>query len=225
MVQKYYHTTSIAKKFKKQPRDWLKTAETNDYIKALSLKINLNKDELVIVRQGGKPQEQGTWIHKKLIIVFARWLSPDFTVWCDIQIEEILQNGNKIIPKRTDLISVSDSELDRELKTLDFMLNRIQFSEKEKIEFINQTLEKINFQTLKNPHLKKREQVFTLTDLLKEFQIQIRTSDFNKKLQSFGIIERLGSGWILVDMKFGENRDFQDGKNHRYYRSGTDLKM
>jgi len=32
-------------------------------------------------------------------------------------------------------------------------------------------------------------------------------------------IERFGNGWILLDMRFGENRNFQEGKNHRYYKS------
>ena len=120
---------------------------------------------------------------------------------------------------RDDLISVSQSELDKELQTLDFLLNRVHFSEKEKIEFINKTLEKINFQTLENPHLLKHEPVFTLTQLLKDFGINIRTADFNRKLESYGIIQRFGNGWILLDMKFGENRYFKDGKNHRYYKS------
>jgi prophage antirepressor-like protein len=120
---------------------------------------------------------------------------------------------------RDDLISVSDSELDRELKALDFLLSRVHFSEKEKIEFINKTLEKINFQTLENPHLLKHEPVFTLTQLLKDFGIDIRTADFNRKLESFGVIQRFGNGWILLDMKFGENRHFKEGTNHRYYKS------
>jgi len=120
--------------------------------------------------------------------------------------------------KPKNLISVSTEDMRKEFEALDFLLNKIQFSEKEKIEFINQTLEKINFQTLKNPHIKKREAVFTLTQLLAEFQISISTKDFNLKLESFGIIERFGSGWILLEMRFGENRETQNGKNHRYYK-------
>jgi phage regulator Rha-like protein len=121
--------------------------------------------------------------------------------------------------KQINLISVSDSELDRELKALKFVLDNFNLSEKEKISYTNIFFERTNIPTLKNPYLKKHEQVFTLTELLKEFQIPIRTSDFNKKLQSFGIIERFGNGWILLDMKFGENRDFQDSTNPRYYKS------
>ena len=44
-----------------------------------------------------------------------------------------LQISEPKLEKRTDLISVSQSELDKELQTLDFMLNKIQFSEKKKL--------------------------------------------------------------------------------------------
>jgi len=132
-----------------------------------------------------------------------------------------LQNSEPVLESksRDDLISVSDSELDRELKALKFILDNFNLSEKEKIEVSNRVFEKINFETLENPHLRKQEQVFTLTVLLNDFGINMRTADFNKKLESFGIIERFGNGWILLDMKFGENRNFKEGKNHRYYRS------
>ncbi len=49
-------------------------------------------DSLVVIRKGGNPNEQGTWIHQSLIVAFARWLSPDFAVWCDMTIEEILKS-------------------------------------------------------------------------------------------------------------------------------------
>jgi len=121
--------------------------------------------------------------------------------------------------KRADLISVSDSELDRELKTLKFILDNVSLSEKEKISCINQTLEKINFQTLENPHLKKLEPVFSLTDLLKEFGISETANRFNLKFESFGIIERQNNGWQIVNMKYGRNLPASFGNNPKYYKS------
>ena len=50
--------------------------------------------------------------------------------------------------KPKNLISVSDSELDRELKILDYLLEKFSFSENEKRIFTNQVLERINFPTL-----------------------------------------------------------------------------
>jgi phage anti-repressor protein len=123
-------------------------------------------------------------------------------------------------PKPKNLISVSDQELDRELKALDFILGRMNFSEKDKIDFVNETLERINFPQIKNPYLRKLEPVFTVTELLKEFSIDIRPADFNKKLESFGVIQRSSSGnWELIDMRFGENRKFGNSIGPRYYRS------
>ncbi len=86
------NATIIAKRFNKQPRDWLKTQETKNYLDAFARKnICPQNCELVTIQQGGNPKEQGTWIHQKLIVAFARWLSSDFAVWCDMTIEEILK--------------------------------------------------------------------------------------------------------------------------------------
>jgi hypothetical protein len=88
----YINATKVAKQFGKKPETFLKTGQIKDYIEALKSATGIEK--IAIIQKGGKPDEQGTWIHKKLIIAFARWLSPDFAVWCDLQIEEILKSQN-----------------------------------------------------------------------------------------------------------------------------------
>ena len=56
-------------------------------------KILTEENQIVIVKKGNsKNFTQGTWLHSKLAIHFARWLNPKFAVWCDEQIE-ILLNG------------------------------------------------------------------------------------------------------------------------------------
>lgn len=49
----------------------------------------------LIVVKGDKfaVSERGTWLHPKLAIMFARWLSMDFEIWCDQKIEELLAKG------------------------------------------------------------------------------------------------------------------------------------
>jgi hypothetical protein len=37
------------------------------------------------VKRGGK--NQGTWLHPKLAVKFALWLSVDFEIWCDEQVD------------------------------------------------------------------------------------------------------------------------------------------
>lgn len=96
----YLNATQIAKHFDKRPNDYLILDQTKRYISALAEHLTVTRktvtkeNQLVIVKQGGKSYEQGTWLHPKLAIHFARWLSAEFAVWCDEQIEIIL-SGNK----------------------------------------------------------------------------------------------------------------------------------
>jgi predicted transcriptional regulator len=103
----FLNATKTAKQFptnkgnSKDLSEWLNSKSTKDYIKALQkyeTEIFGNGD-FIIVRKGGNPKEQGTWIHSKLTIHFARWLSSEFAVWCDLTIEEILQTGSYSLQK------------------------------------------------------------------------------------------------------------------------------
>ena len=95
----YLNATQIAAHFGKLPKDYLKTEQNQQYISALAeslserTKILTDENQLVIVKKGNsKNFTQGTWLHPKLAIHFARWLDPKFAVWCDEQIEALL-NG------------------------------------------------------------------------------------------------------------------------------------
>ncbi|HFA3656415.1 TPA: KilA-N domain-containing protein [Neisseria gonorrhoeae] len=93
----FLNATAIASHFGKLPKDYLKSEQTQQYISALAENLSVRRkilteaNQIVIVKRGGS--EQGTWLHPKLAIHFARWLNPKFAVWCDEQIE-ILLNGN-----------------------------------------------------------------------------------------------------------------------------------
>ncbi|EJF06795.1 KilA-N domain-containing protein, partial [Thiovulum sp. ES] len=92
------NATQTAKQFGKKPDNWLRNKDVQSYINALKeTRFSNMRNELVIVKQGGNAQQQGTWIHKKLIINFARWLDPYFAVWCDEVIEEII--SQRFAPK------------------------------------------------------------------------------------------------------------------------------
>lgn len=40
----------------------------------------------------------GTWAHPKLAVFFARWLSAEFSWWCDMQIDDILRGRSVAVP-------------------------------------------------------------------------------------------------------------------------------
>lgn len=74
--------------------NWKRSENTKRYIEALEKALRENHDtELIIVKQGGKADEQGTWIHEKLILNFARYLNVEFELWCDEQIATLLREG------------------------------------------------------------------------------------------------------------------------------------
>ena len=104
----YLNATQIAAHFGKLPKDYLKSEQTQQYISALAenlsvrRKILTEENQIVIVKRGGN--EQGTWLHPKLAIHFARWLNPKFAVWCDEQIEALLNkvsDGIKTVTAKT----------------------------------------------------------------------------------------------------------------------------
>lgn len=85
------NATEMAKPFGKRCNDFLSTKQTNELISSLSAKTGIPATDLVTVNQGGS--NQGTWLHEDLALIFAQWLSPDFYLWCNDRIKELLQYG------------------------------------------------------------------------------------------------------------------------------------
>jgi|GEM_PF-3048828 len=110
----YANATSMCKAFEKQPSDWLKIKSTQEYVEELERSENL-PNGLVEVVQGGISQNQGTWIHEKLILDLARWLNVKFRVWCDEQIATLLREG-KVETKPLSFQEIAIATLQEQLK-------------------------------------------------------------------------------------------------------------
>ncbi|EMS2836851.1 KilA-N domain-containing protein [Neisseria gonorrhoeae] len=98
----YLNATAIAEQYDKRVGNYLRNERTQEYITALNERLfnpetrnrATAENQLVIIKKGGNDKKsQGTWLHPKLAVDFARWLNPKFAVWCDEQIETLL-NGN-----------------------------------------------------------------------------------------------------------------------------------
>lgn len=85
------NATEMAKPFRKQPIDWLKTNQSKDYIETFSKLKFISLTDLVQVTKGGN--NPGTWMHEDVALEFARWLSPSFAIWCNDRIKELLRTG------------------------------------------------------------------------------------------------------------------------------------
>ena len=121
MEDGWFNATSVAKKFDKEVYDWIKQDEVFEYAVELVNSLNLlNPDHepglkkiqscedvvqrrvlisqflkdvgLIMTKRGSPENGGGTWLYPDLSIVFARWLSAKFAVWCDKQIKEILRS-------------------------------------------------------------------------------------------------------------------------------------
>lgn len=84
-IDGWFNATEVAATFDKRIDHWLENKETQEYIAILNTR---NYGDLLKTKRG--KYGGGTWMHPKLAIFFARWLSADFAVWCDEQIEAII---------------------------------------------------------------------------------------------------------------------------------------
>ncbi len=86
----WINATEIAEKFGKRLDHWMENQETRVYITALDKHLNTpNSGDLARTKRG---RNGGTWLHPKLAVAFGRWLSPDFAIWCDVQIDSLLNH-------------------------------------------------------------------------------------------------------------------------------------
>ena len=88
------NATEMAKSFDTKPANWLRSEQAQRIIKAIAVSQKCDTADLVRVIQGGEQSRQGTWFHEDVALVFAQWLSPEFYIWCNDKIKELLQSGS-----------------------------------------------------------------------------------------------------------------------------------
>ena len=96
------NATQMAKPFGKQPSDWTRQKSSKDFIDALCIARRIPRpSDLLKVTNG---DNGGTWMHEDVAIEFARWLSPQFAIWCNDRIKELLTIGITATPQTIDSI-------------------------------------------------------------------------------------------------------------------------
>lgn len=95
----WLHATEIAERFGKKSAHWLELDSTKEYIRKLSERLaesNVGKSDItLVITRRGNSKASGTWLHPKLAVKFARWLSVDFEIWCDEQIDALLRGDGQ----------------------------------------------------------------------------------------------------------------------------------
>jgi transcriptional antiterminator Rof (Rho-off) len=92
----YVNATSLARQFGKDRRQlekFLKTKAFIEYEKALFKVIQKSdfKTEEKGLKYSLKGKYGGTYLHNDLLIIFLRWLNPEFAVNCDLYIKHKIQ--------------------------------------------------------------------------------------------------------------------------------------
>lgn len=73
--------------------DWVRLKRTQETLIHLSGVTGIPVTELVQVFKGGDPEKQGTWIHPRLAVRFATWLSDDFGYLVETWVAQWMTTG------------------------------------------------------------------------------------------------------------------------------------
>lgn len=92
----YVNATQMAKGFGKLPTTWLTLSSTSEF-RAVLVRDgkSLSTENQVMTTRG---HYGSTWIEEPLAMEFARWLSPEFSDWCNERIKELATKGYVTMP-------------------------------------------------------------------------------------------------------------------------------
>ena len=150
------NAVQMAQPFGKMPKDFLKTKETKSFLKALSNRKKILIDDLVQVRAGAPETGGGTWMHEDVAMEFARWLSPDFAIWTNDRIKELLREGVTTVSDDDDTIANAMAILQRRLEEKE---RRLQEKE-QRLQLASTTIEQQGQRIVE-----QRNEIATLTPM------------------------------------------------------------
>ncbi len=122
--EKFVNATEMAKTFDKKLNVFFRQKQTAEFINVLFNSLNINRDdnsrlekirslntenlakaypELIKVVRGGDPKMQGTWVHERLSLKLAAWLSPHFELWVFDTVMELLIEGHVHLKNKENL--------------------------------------------------------------------------------------------------------------------------
>ncbi|WP_170956242.1 KilA-N domain-containing protein [Cohaesibacter gelatinilyticus] len=94
----YLSATAMCKATGKLWGNYYQNDTTKAYLSALAGSIGIPIDRLVVKIMKGPNDQRGTWVHPKVAIHLAQWLSPEFAVWCTNIIHDWME-GKRVVVK------------------------------------------------------------------------------------------------------------------------------
>ena len=204
------NATQMAKPFGKTTKDWTRLKSTKEFLNTLSTVRQIRLTELMKVIQGGNSGDQGTWIHEDVALEFARWLSPEFAIWCNDRIKELLRHGMTATPQTIDAIIADPAAGIRLLQALQQERDerqRLQQENAEQAATLEQRRHTIALQTAQlqksAPKVNYYDQTLLSTSTLTMTQVAkslgLNVDELTSRLKTAGIIYRQSGQWLLKD--------------------------
>ena len=210
------NATNMAKAFGKTPKDWLRTNQTKEFISTLSGVRQISPTELVAVNQGGS--NQGTWMHEDVALMFAQWLSPDFYIWCNDRIKELLTQGVATVSDDDAVIAhameVLQNRLAQKQRELDEKKQRVMILEGQ-TEAQQKQIGELAPKAEYTDTVLMSTTTYTMTEVAKEFGYSANT--FSKKLSDCGILFYQSGRWMLTAKYQGQG--YMNTRTHQFYHN------
>lgn len=211
----YVNLTEFAKPFpSKNLTQIINSQEIKEYISALSELQNYSSADLLIVRKGGNISHQGTWAHQKVALRVAQKLSPEFAVWVDTKIEELLTTGHCSVQQQYQipqsfgeaLMLAAQQQIQIEAQQKQLMQKEEEITE---LKAENVELQK---QSEYTRVILQSKQTVLVTQIAQDYGMSARK--FNLLLRDLGIQHKVRNQWILYGKYL--NKGYVHSTTHNY---------
>lgn len=195
------NATQMAKSFNKRPGKWLELPTTKEFLNELGA---IRKSDRLIETINGV----GTWMHEDVAIEFARWLSPQFAIWCNDRIKELMRYGMTATPQTIDnILSDPDNAIKvlkalkeerKKVKQLEDANKCYQSEHRRLIKVNGQQYQKLEEQKPKVEYadnVLSSDSTYTTTQIAKE--LGMTSQRLNHELHAWGVQYKQGSQWFL----------------------------
>lgn len=226
------NATEMAKPFGKQPVFWLNNQYTKGFLEEMSKLRNLSLADLVRVTKGGNAP--GTWFHEDVALEFARWLSPQFAIWCNDRIKELMKYGVTATPQTIDSVLADPDNairlltaLKEERKALKAANRQIAVLEDQKKAYHSENRRLLKLKDRQDEIMREQAPLveyaqnvldsydtFTSTQIAKELGMSAQA--LNKLLNDAGVMFKHGSQWFLY-AKY-QAKGYVKTREHTYQR-------
>ena len=229
------NATEMAKPFGKRPVDWLNNQYTKGFLIDLAEVRNLTSADLVRVIKGGNDKNaQGTWMHEDVALEFARWLSPQFAIWCNDRIKELMKFGITATPQTIDSVLADPDNairlltaLKEERKALKAANRQIAVLEDQKKAYHSENRRLLKLKDRQDEIMREQAPLveyaqnvldsydtFTSTQIAKELGMSAQA--LHKFLNDAGVMFKHGSQWFLY-AKY-QAKGYVKTREHTYQR-------